>query len=90
MPDVPTVDSVTDTASSAAMPGVIYGLGTGVGRSALGGIGHGLGGVLAGSAIGGDQGEIMASFAIGEALRFSMTGSGGSSGGSQSSTRRRL
>jgi len=86
MTDVPTVDDVKDTGTSAAKNGAIAGAGYGLGSAVLGkSLGRPAGGVVAGAAIGGDEGDMVALFGIAEGVENMLAGGSGASnsGGSR-------
>ena len=79
------IDDVVDETQSSALNGVAYGLGTGLGRNALGPLGHMAGGVAAGAYI---NDRTLSTLAIGEGVRMLINQ--GSQSGAQSSGRRRM
>lgn len=84
MPEI--VDDMADDTRSNAMPGVAWGLGTGIGQSMLGPIGYGVGGIAAGSYA---DDNTMVRMAIGDGLRMLLM-SGGGGGSSDGGGRRRM
>lgn len=78
MPEI--VDDTKDELEGALVPGVAYGLGTGVGRSALGPVGHSAGAVIAGAYTGGQTGNAMSAIGLGEGIAMLMASSGNSGG----------
>jgi len=82
------VDDMADDARSAGVDGVVYGLGTGFGRTMFGPIGHAVGGVAAASYA---NDMTLTRLAIGEGTRMLVTqGMGGGGGGSGGGGRRRM
>lgn len=83
MVDVPTKDSVVDTAKTGAVNGTAVALGSTVGRSVIGrGIGTAAGGVAAASALDGQARDMAATIAVERGMTELLSG-GSSSGNSQ-------
>lgn len=82
MVDVPTKDSLVDTAKTGGMSGTAVALGSTVGRSVIGsGIGTAAGGVIAASALDGSQRDVAATIAVERGMTELLAGGG--SGGSR-------
>lgn len=79
MPSV--VKDTSSTGKKAIKPGLMYGVGTGIGGAMFGPIGTGLGGIVAGSQMSGPKGSTFAALAVSQAVNqvlFASQSGGGS------------
>lgn len=78
MPSVPSLDDTKDTAGNNFAPGIVGGLGYGLGSAFLGpALGRPLGGVISGAAVGGEKGSQIAMFGIAHGIESMLSGSSG-------------